>query len=159
MPCRVWQCHPRGLANSTVTTKLWNLLSYVTYQTNPVTSHLGSAGRWWRSWQAMTEVPDSVKSLPADVRIFLCAHHQVLADIIASPSHSHLCFQCVLRFLFLLLVDFFSSSLPAWVQFIFNGISPLVLFSLLLLSAFFHNPPAINNPRHPTFCSHGEMNN
>lgn len=98
------------------------------HQTNLIRSHLGPAGRQWQSWEATIKAPDCSKNPHCWCEDFLmCPLLGCLSflPLLLFPSHSDiieslllglifLCLHHVHGFLSLLLVDFFISSLSAF---------------------------------------------
>ena len=156
VPCIAVTLHSQEVGDATVSISWWGLLSYITHLTDLISSCLGSADRCKLSWNVMIEVQGVLNSLPDRMRfacILVVLGLTPLLSLFPSPFHSDVIGLLLLGHLFLpspgALIPFpptcrlshlKSSCLPAWVHFIFNGISPLVLFSLLLLSVFFHSP-------------------
>lgn len=155
MPCTAVRVHSQEAGDAPVIMNWWDFLSYITHLTDLIRAYLGSAGRCWLSWEVMTEVQGALNTPPAGMRS-ACVPFVGLAPLLSllpSPFHNDVIGLLLLVHLLLpspsapipfppacWLSRLELSCLPAWVHFIFNGISPLVLFSLLLLCVLPQSP-------------------
>lgn len=138
MSCRSVTVYSQEAGDATVTVYLGDVSPCVTHSTDLIRSHLDSAGRFWLNQEARIEVWAVLNPLPAvwDLLSFSPYYSPLFTGhIITALLLLGLIFVCLPHvhwFLSLLLVDFVLSCLPAWVHFVFDGMSPLDLFSLLL---------------------------
>lgn len=161
MSCRSVTVYSQEAGDATVTVYLGDVSLCVTHSTDLIRSHLDSAGRFWLNQEARIKVWAVLNPLPAvwDLLSFspyyspLFTGHIITALLLLGLIFSVFP-MCTDSFLSYLLTLSSPAFLPEFILFLME-----CLLWISSLSSSLHSPPAINNPMHPTFCSHGEMNN